>query len=99
MDLVTAVICCNCAIASVIFAIAFWAMRFRRQMIGLTNFCNQCLDNWILISSSAPKSLGKIAASRNQLKQISQIYQQQLITIDRVRNLQAVIKVIRSVFR
>jgi anti-sigma-K factor RskA len=99
MDLVTAVICCNCAIASVIFAVAFWTVRFRRQMIGLTNFCDRCLDNWTLISNSAPKSLGKISASRNQLRQISQIYQQQLITIDRVRNLQVAIKVMRSIFR
>jgi hypothetical protein len=99
MDLVTAVICCNCAIASVIFAAAFWTMRFRRQLIGLTNFCDRCLENWTLISGSASKSLGKISASRNQLKQISQIYQQQLITIDRVRNLQSAIKVMRSVLR
>jgi hypothetical protein len=99
MDLVTAVICCNCAIAGVMFAIAFWAIRFRSKMIGLTNFCDQCLDNWTLISSTAPKSLSKIATSRSQIEQLKQLYQRQLTTIDRVRNLRAAIKVVRSVLK
>jgi anti-sigma-K factor RskA len=74
-------------------------MRVRRQLIGLTNFCDRCLESWTLISSSVPRSWGKISASRTQLEQISQIYQQQLRTIDRVRNLLATVKMIRSVIR
>jgi hypothetical protein len=94
MDLVIAVICCNCAMAIVILVITLWTIRFRRQLIGLTNFCDRCLNEWNRLSSNTPVWT-KIAASRSQFQQISQIYQQQIVALDRVRALQSMFGIAR----
>ncbi len=99
MDLVLAVTFCNCAMAIVIFAIALWTIRIRRQLIGLTNFCDRCLDTWSLFSNNTPASAARIATSRSQFEQLKQIYQQQLVTLDRIRALRATFKIAKSVFR
>jgi hypothetical protein len=99
MDLVIAVTLCNCAIAIVIFAIAVWTIRIRRQFVGLTNFCDRCLDTWNLFSNNNPASSSRIATSRSQFDQLKQIYQRQLVTLDRIRALQATFKIAKSVFR
>jgi hypothetical protein len=99
MDLVIAVTVCNCAIAIVILAITVWTIRIRRQLIGLTNFCDRCLDTWNLFSNNNPASSSRIATSRSQFEQLKQIYQQQLVTLDRIRALRSTVKVARSVFR
>jgi hypothetical protein len=99
MDLVIAVTFCNCVMAIVIFAIALWTSRIRRQLIGLTNFCDRCLDTWNLFSNNPPASAARIATSRRQFEQLKQTYQRQLATIDRIRSLQATFKIAKSVFR
>jgi hypothetical protein len=99
MDLVIAVTVGNCAIAIAIFAIAVWTIRIRRQLIGLTNFCDRCLDTWNLFSHNHPVSSNRIATSRSQFEQLKQIYQRQLVTLDRIRALRATFKIARSVFR
>jgi hypothetical protein len=99
MDLVIAVTLGNCAIAIVIFAIAVWTIRLRRQLIGLANFCDRCLDTWNLFSNNNPASSSRIANSRSQFEQLKQIYQRQLVTLDRIRAVQATFKIARSVFR
>jgi hypothetical protein len=90
MDLVIVVICCNCSIAMVVFAITLWTIRLRRQVIGLTSFCDRCFDEWNRLYGDALGSGTSIAVSRMQIQQLSQIYQQQLVTLDRVRALQSV---------
>jgi hypothetical protein len=99
MDLVIAVTFCNCVIAIVIFAITVWTIRIRRQSIGLTNFCDRCLDTWTLFSNNTPVSTARIATSRRQFEHLKQIYQQQLVTLDRIRSLRATFKIARTVFR
>jgi hypothetical protein len=99
MDLVIAVTLGNCAIAIVLFSIAVWTTRIRRQLVGLTNFCDRCLDTWNLFSNNQPASSSRIATSRSQFDQLKQIYQRQLVTLDRIRALQATFKIAKSVFR
>ncbi|MCY7367840.1 MAG: hypothetical protein LH474_06765 [Chamaesiphon sp.] len=99
MDLVIAVTFCNCAIAIVLLAITVWTIRIRSQLIGLTNFCDRCLDSWNLFSNSTPASAARIATSRSQFEQLQQIYQRQLVTLDQIRALRATFKIARSVFR
>ena len=103
MDLVIAVSLCNCAIAIILFAIAIWTIRFRRQLVRLT----QCFDRWMsdfnLLSIDTPGSLtqplgASIAASRSQIYYLRQIYQQQLLTVDRIRTLGLFVGVLRSLF-
>jgi hypothetical protein len=99
MDLVIAVTLCNCAMAIVIFAIALWTIRIRRQVIGLTHFCDRCLDTWNLLSNNTPAATARIATSRRQFEHLKQIYQRQLATIDRIRALRGTFKIAKSVFR
>ena len=99
MDLVIVVTFCNCAMAIMIFAITIWTIRIRRQLIGLTTFCDRCLDTWNLLSNSTSTSAIRLATSRSQFEQLQQLYQRQLVTLDRIRTLRATFKIARSVFR
>jgi hypothetical protein len=94
MDLVIAVVLCNFMIAIIILVTTIWTMRFRRQVIALTN----CFDRWDrdcnLFLSDAPAS---ITASRTQIDYLRQIYQQQLLTLDRIRALGLFWGVARSI--
>ena len=99
MDLVIAVTFCNCAMAIIIFAITVWTTRIRRQLIGLTTFCDRCLDSWNLLSNSTSASAVRLATSRSQFEQLQQIYQRQLVTLDRIRTLRATFKIAKSVFK
>ena len=99
MDLIIAVTFCNCVIAMVICVATVWTIRIRSQIIGLTNFCDRCLDNWNLCMNVTPDAVTRIAANRRQFEQLKQVYQQQLVTLDRIRALQATFKIARSVLR
>ena len=99
MDLVIAVTFCNCAMAIIIFAITVWTTRIRRQLIGLTTFCDRCLDSWNLLSNNTSASAIRLATSRSQFEQLQQIYQRQLVTLDRIRTLRATFKIAKSVFK
>jgi hypothetical protein len=103
MDLVIAVSLCNCAIAIIVFAIFIWTIRFRRQLIRLTQCFDRWTIDWTLLSSDNPASLTQplgtsIAASRAQIDYLRQIYQRQLLTVDRIRTLGLFIGVVRSLF-
>ena len=99
MDLVIVVTFCNCAMAIMIFAITIWTITIRRQLIGLATFCDRCLDTWNLLSNSTSTSAIRLATSRSQFEQLQQLYQRQLVTLDRIRTLRATFKIARSVFR
>jgi hypothetical protein len=88
MDLVIAVICCNCGISIVVLAIALWTIRLRRQVVSLMNFCDRLINDCHLLLQAAP---GSLASSRVQVLNLQQIYQRQLVMIDRVRTLQSMI--------
>jgi hypothetical protein len=84
MDLVIAVVLGNLTISIVILVITIWTIRFRKQVVALTD----CFERWDndchLLMRNAPSSL---AASRVQIDYLRQIYQQQLVTLDRIRAL------------
>jgi hypothetical protein len=84
MDLVIGIVCCNCAISIVAILATLWTIRFRRQVIALTD----CFDRWEsdchLLSIDVPAAL---AANQSQIRYLRQIYRQQLLTLDRLRAL------------
>ncbi len=84
MDLVITVVFCNCAIAIVILAVTIWIIRVRIQVVAVTKWCDRWVGDCNLLLSNAPAS---IAVSRSQIDFLRQIYQQQLLTIDRLRAL------------
>lgn len=93
MDLVTAVILCNCAMSIGCLAIAYWLLGFRRQVVALGNWCDrQASDCDCLVD--IPES---IATSRAQLVRLQQLYQQQLATLDRLRAIGLFIGIVRSI--
>ena len=103
MDLVIAVSLCNCGIAIVVFVITVWTIRCHRQIVGLTQWFDRWMDDGNLLSIGTPASLTQplgtsIAASRAQIYYLRQIYQQQLLMVDRIRTLGLFIGVVRSLF-
>ena len=91
MDLVIAVSCCNCAIAIVILVITVWIVRLRRQIIELGTWCDRWESDFHLLLS-APRA---IAASRIKILRLRQIYQQQLLTLDRIQSLRSFVGIAR----
>ncbi len=92
MDLVIVVSCCNCALAIVVLVITGWIVRLRKQIIGLGTWCDRWESDCNLLLSDAPRS---IAASRIQMLRLRQIYQQQLLTLDRIQSLRSVVGIAR----
>jgi hypothetical protein len=93
MNLVSAVILCNCAMALACLAIAYWLLGFRRQVVALGNWCDrQAIDCDCL--ADIPES---IATSRSQIDRLQQLYQQQLDTLDRLRAIGLFIGIARSI--
>ena len=96
MDVVSAVIFGNCAIAIVLLVTTIWTMRLRRQVVALTSFLDRWIGDCQVVSIETPRS---IAATRTQIFQLRQIYSQQLLTIDRIRLLRSVFGVGRSLVK
>jgi hypothetical protein len=92
MDSVTTIICCNCAIAIVVTAITLGIVSLRQQVVALTEWCDRWERECDLFLSDAPRS---IATSRIQILQLSQIYQQQLLTLDRLQSLRSSLGIAR----
>jgi hypothetical protein len=93
MDLVTAVIVCNCAISIGCLVLVVWTIRFRRQVVALANWC----DRWSVdcdLLCTVPASL---QASKSQIERLQRLYQQQLVTLDRIRSLGLFVGIARSV--
>jgi hypothetical protein len=95
MDLVIAVVFCNCTIAIVLLVITIWTIGFRRQITAW----RKCFDRWNddcnLLLRDAPQSL---AVSKAQIHYLRQIYRQQLVTLDRLRALGLFWGIFRSLF-
>jgi hypothetical protein len=90
MDLVTFVTICNFLLSLAMIAITIATIRFRRQIVGLTNFLDRCLDEWQRLEID---SVAVTAA--NRIQHLRQIYQQQLTTLDRLQQLQSLFGVAR----
>jgi hypothetical protein len=93
MDLVIAVILCNCTISIACLAIAYWLWGFRRQAIALGQWCDRRSSDCDRLAA-VPAS---IAHNRAQLDRLQQLYQQQLATLDRLRAIGLFIGIARSI--
>jgi hypothetical protein len=105
MDLVTAVIFCNCTIALFVFIATLWTVQFRKQIGALADWfdrwdreCSELLSTLGNSSHSTPPLVG-IAQSRAQILQLRQLYRQQLLIIDRLQSLLSIVGVTRAVLR
>ena len=96
MDLVSAVIFGNCAIAIVLFVMTILTIRLRRQVVALTSFLDRWISDCQVLSIETPRS---IAAIRTQIFQLRQIYSRQLLTIDRIRTLRSFVGMGRSLVK
>jgi hypothetical protein len=95
MDLVVAVVFCNCVMAIVAIGITIWTIRIRRQLISIAESCNRWENECQQILSHAPAAL---AIDRGQIARLRQLYQQQLLTLDRLRSLGLLWGISRSLF-
>ena len=90
MDLVTAVTICNCAIGLIAIVITIWTTRLSRQLVGLTDFFDRCLNQWQKLSVDAAT-----LTAADRIYRFRQIYQQQLTTLDRLGQLRSLFGVAR----
>jgi hypothetical protein len=105
MDSVTTVIFCNCTIALCVFVATIWTIQFRKQVVALADWfdrwdgeCSELLSIERSSSQSTPPLVG-IAQSRAQIRQLRQLYRQQLLILDRLQSLFSIVGVTRAVLR
>jgi hypothetical protein len=93
MDLVIAIVLCNCTLSIGCLATAYWILGWRRQLVALGNWFDRWSSDcdWL---SDVPAS---IATSRAQLDRLKQLYQQQLVTLDRLRAIGLFVGIARSI--
>ena len=96
MDPVFAVILCNCTIAIGCLVMSVLLVRLRRQLVALTQWCDLQTSNCSRLLPDAPKSL---AASRVQIRQLRQVYRQQSVTVDRLRQIGYSVGILRSLLK
>jgi hypothetical protein len=96
MDLVSAVVLGNCALAIGCLLLRVSIIRCRRQLVTWTNWCDQTATDCSWLLADAPQSLAK---SRSQIRQLRQLYRQQSVTVDRLRTIGLSIGIIRSVLK
>lgn len=93
MDLVFIVVWCNCTIAIGCLIMTVFLIRFRRQLVVLTEWCDRWTIDCGRLLADTPDSL---AASRTQIHQLRQFYRQQSVTVDRLQTIGLSIGIIRS---
>ena len=105
MDLVTTVVFCNCTIALVVLVATLWTVQFRKQVVALADWfdrwdseCEELLTSERLAPLTPPLAVG-IAQSRSQIRYLRQLYRQQLLTLDRLQSLLAIVGMTRAVLR
>jgi|GEM_PF-2247354 len=103
MNLVTTVAFCNCTIALLVVIVTTWIVGLRKQAVAVADWCDrwhgEC-DKLLPVESSTALPLATdIAERRAQIRHLRQLYQQQLLTFDRLQSLISIIGVARSVLR
>jgi hypothetical protein len=78
MDLITVVVFCNCAIAIGCFILTLWTVRLRQQLVAIARYCDRGANDCASLWSNAPEA---ILDSREQIRRLRRIYQQQVVTI------------------
>jgi hypothetical protein len=94
MNLVTAIICCNCTIAAITIAIAFWLLGLRQRVVAFAVWCDRWDDDCDRFLSDAPAA---ITDRRIQFDRLRQLYRQQIQLVDQVQSLRLFFGVARSV--
>jgi hypothetical protein len=96
MDLVSAVVMGNCALAIGCLLLRISIVRCRRQLVAWTNWCDRTATDCSWLLADAPQSL---SSARLQIRQLRQLYRQQGVTVDRLRTIGLAIGIVRSVFK
>jgi hypothetical protein len=92
MNLITLVIFCNCTIAIGCFILTLWTIRLRQQLAAIALSCDRWTNDCIYLSTITP---GVIRGSREQLRHLRQIYQQQVVRLDRIQAMGLFIQITR----
>jgi hypothetical protein len=96
MDLVSAVVMGNCALAIGCLLLRISIVRCRRQLVAWTNWCDRTATDCSWLLADAPQSL---SSARLQIRQLRQLYRQQGVTVDRLRTIGLAIGIVRSVLK
>ena len=106
MDLVTTVVFCNCTIAVVVLVATLWTVQFRKQVVALADWferwdgeCEELLTSDRSLAPLTPPLAVGIAQSRSQIRYLRQLYRQQLLILDRLQSLLAIVGITRSLLR
>ena len=103
MDLVTTVAFCNCTIALLVVIVTTWIVQLRKQVVALADWCDrwhgECEKLLQIEPSTVPPLAASIAERHAQIRRLRQLYQQQVLTFDRLQALISIIGVARSVLR
>ncbi len=79
MDLIMLVVCGNCTIAIGCFILTIWTIRLRQQLAAIANCCDRWTNDWESQSTTTPEA---ILNSRDRIRHLREIYQQQVVMID-----------------
>jgi hypothetical protein len=93
MDLITLVIFCNCTISIGCFILTLWTIRLRQQLATIARYCDRWANDCVYLSTITPVA---IKGSREQLRHLRQIYQQQVVRFDRIQSIGLFIQITRS---
>jgi hypothetical protein len=93
MDLITLVVLCNCMIAISCFILTLWTVRLRQQLAAIARSCDRWTNDCVYLSTTTP---GVMRGSREQLRHLRQIYQQQVVRFDRIQSIRLFIQITRS---
>jgi hypothetical protein len=96
MDLVSAVVLGNCALAIGCLLLRVSIVRCRRQLVAWTNWCDRTATDCSWLLADAPQSL---SSARSQIRQLRQLYRQQGVAVDRLRTIGLSIGIVRSVLK
>jgi hypothetical protein len=93
MDLITLVIFCNCTIAIGCFILTLWTVRLRQKLAAIARNIERWENDCVYLSTITP---GAIRRSREQLRHLRRIYQQQVVRLDRIQSMGLFIQITRS---
>jgi hypothetical protein len=102
MDLITLVVFCNCTIALGCLILTLWTVRLRQQLAAIARYCDRWANDCEACASSRDDRLstitpaGVIMGSREQLRHLRRIYQQQVVRLDRIQAMGLFIQITRS---
>jgi hypothetical protein len=76
MDLITLVVFCNCTIAIGCVILTLLTVRLRQQLAAIARSCDRWANDCTHLATITPRA---IVSSRDQIRHLRQIYQQQVV--------------------